>query len=853
MKKSSSCSQELNEALCKKKLFIDAFQKRPESISEFFTYDEYIPEHRIYRNKDESFGVVYKIKLVEHESQTSREIVENVKKLKSWFNFSENCTLQIAYEQTPLSPRDEVFQNLGGAYPNAHPVAEKLYQERLLNVKESCNKETGEMPMVRSLYVSVKYFPDHKRGKDLWSVLRRPESTLNHVAKNSIREIRNFLHIIEDFESSCHLEVKRLNADELLGYLRKIFNPESVYKRDFAKFNPNISLSEQIVYNSPTLSYEGIEREGVKTRTISLKTSPEYAYPGGMAYFCKLKFPFRLTLSVSFPSKEKVKKFFDIKEFFLQNSPSAKSRLQQVEILEIQDRLARDDKCVFVTFNVTIEGKSNDELDKRTREVVNVFHNNLEAEAISEEDIGLGLFLNSLPMGHGPEVDLSAQRYVRMLRSDIVNFIPIFDSFRGMEGGEQLFLSRENNLLPFSLLNNETSNHSVLMADSGSGKSAFVINAIQGIKRIAEEPIIYILDKKSSYPMVAEYFDGELDVFGESDELSFSVFKGVFDESKVSFLTNFFMAGIRLTSPTYELESEHLDAISTALKLAYKKKCEKNGLKYIEGELKKVPSDSDIEINMEDLVTELGQLGSLKEFESFAHKIDELTHRLKPFYGNGTYAKYFSGTTKKRNPNCRFFVYDLDSLDKEPTLQTLMSLAIMEEIRRVKKLPENKARDVFVIIEEMGRLGNIPEIANMVTDFAETGRKLRMWLIAIAPRAKHFFETEVGKAMVSVADNFLFMCMNAQDVDYLKEKFSLIDEANSEIIRSLQTKKDQYAEFFYMNKKKTIQGAGKYVQTAKEKWLAPTNARDALKAAEALERFDDKWDALDFLCQRLEN
>src|SRR5208282_809827 len=122
----------------------------------------------------------------------------------------------------------------------------------------------------------------------------------------------------------------------------------------------------------------GIEREGIKTRTLSLKTSPQFAYPGGMAHFTKLPFPFKLSMNVTFPTKRQVKTFFDMKEFFLQNTPSAKSRRQREEVLEVQERLARDDRCLSLTFNVIIEGETDEVLESRVREVVNVFHNDLE-------------------------------------------------------------------------------------------------------------------------------------------------------------------------------------------------------------------------------------------------------------------------------------------------------------------------------------------------------------------------------------------------------------------------------------------------------------------------------------------
>ena len=99
-----------------------------------------------------------------------------------------------------------------------------------------------------------------------------------------------------------------------------------------------------------------------------------------------------------------------------------------------------------------------------------------------------------------PKTDHSSQRFIRILRSDAVRMLPIFDSFRGMSSPLQLYLSRERNLVRFSLTENETSNHTVVLADTGSGKSAFVIDCIQAAKRMTPEPLVFVIDKKSVLP-----------------------------------------------------------------------------------------------------------------------------------------------------------------------------------------------------------------------------------------------------------------------------------------------------------------------------------------------------------------
>ena len=356
--------------------------------------------------------------------------------------------------------------------------------------------------------------------------------------KSFVQELRSFEHILKNLCANSEVKLHQLVAEELLDFLRQFFNPKTYFKRSFAPFNESIPLSDQLLYNSPTLDFNGIEREGTKTRTLSLKTSPLYAYPGGMAYFVNLDFPFKLSLNFSFPSKGKVKRFFDIKEFFLENTPTAKGRIQKEEIKQVQEQLARDDRCLQMTFNVILEGQTEEELDDRTRKICQIFHNQLECEVIVEDNIGLGLCLSSLPLNYTHDADYSTQRSIRILRSDAIKFLPIFDSFRGMKQPLSVFLSRENNIVPFSLTENETSNHSVVLADTGSGKSAFVIECIQAAKRMSPEPIVFIIDKKSSYSMLAKYYGGDLTVFDRNQEVPFSPFVGFMMKRRLLFLLN---------------------------------------------------------------------------------------------------------------------------------------------------------------------------------------------------------------------------------------------------------------------------------------------------------------------------
>ena len=843
-----SVSHILQDALGREELFRRALFERPQSLSALLPYDEVIEEENIFVLKDGSLGAVFSLLPLEHEPMTSQEVIAAVEDLRSWFSLPEDCAFQVLYDQATVSSLDSRWKKILSSYPESHPVSKILIEKRVEDMKASCLKT--EAPLERKVYLAIRYFPEKSSSTLGKQLFEKGEKTLFQELKTSTKHIQTFRSIIQNFQSNSKIPLHRLAAQELLDILRRFFNPKTFYKRSFARVNPNLSLSDQVLYHNPTLDHQGMEREGLKTRTLSLKTSPQFAYPGGMAYFTRLKFPFRLALNFSFPSKAKVKQFFDLKEFFLQNTPSARARRQKDEVLEVQNRLAHDDRCLHLTFNVILEGESEEILDDRTREFLNIFQNDLECEAIVEQDIGLGLCLNSLPLNYVPKSDLSTRRAIRILRSDATKFLPVFDSFRGLQNPLQLYLSRENTPLYFSLTENETSNHTVVLADSGSGKSAFIIDCVQAAKRMNPEPLVFVVDKKSSYPMMAEYFDADMTKFERDKPIPFSPFRGIYDEEKIAFLTNLIVSAIQMTSPSFELESDHRAAIAKALKLAYLKKLQQRGLAYVEGELLNDATGSDVQLTMDDVVVELAALPSQPQFEKFAEITEKLNQKLTPFYGDGLYARFFNASAESSNKRSKlFYIYDLDALDGDPILQALMTMAVFEEIRQTIRLPGNKGRGGYIVVEELGMLGrDNPTASRFLIDFAETGRKLGYWLISLTPRPQNYFEMDVGKAMWSVADNFLFLQMSSDNVSYLAEKSSLLDEANQEIIKSLRTKRREFADIFYMNKKKSRQGAFRFRQTPLDRWLAPTNAKDTAAADKALQTFSgDKWKALQYL------
>lgn len=819
----------IESTLASRTKFVHALFERPDSFAKILPYEEYLGEARMFVLKDGSLGAVFELGLVEHEPMEAHRIIDTVESLKSWFSLPEKCTLQILFDQSHIPARDPIWNFEASGFKDSHPVSKDIYEARLETFKNYCEGRHSLSPMRRRALLSIRYFPEKENQKAILRLMERGEGLLFNTMNEMTMEISEFSQILAQFVDSSKVTLTRIDGAGLVDVLRRFFNPKEYLERDFAPFNPQISISEQIVYAGPTGSLEGLEREGLKTRTITLKTSPRRITPGGTANFLSLNFPFRLSLNFSFPKAGKIKSYFDTKEFFLQNSPSARARRQQQELREIQERLAHDERCLFMTFCVVIEGETEEILNQRTRAITSVFHNDLECEVIREEMIGFGLCLSTLPLFYSPAADHSSHRFIRIMNKDAARLLPIFDSYRGMENPMQLYLSRENNLVRLSWVSNPISNHTAILGDTGSGKSKFALDCVQAIKLKgpkSHEPLVFVIDKRASCEALCREFDGDLSVFDANLEMPFSSFRGAFDDVKIQFLTKLILTAVKLTSQSFEVESHHMAVVSRALKEAYLRRARERGIVYRDGQLIEADSNNEVSVSMDDVIASMSALTSESEFETLKDQIDELITRLMPFFGDGIYAPFFRGqaNTRKSVSKKLLYAYDLEALDSDETLKVLMSMCVIQEIMTTMARPESLKRGGVLYIEELGCLGrDNPIVGEFVIEAAERMRKMGFFLIGVAPNPRVFFETEAGKAVWGGADNFFFLKMSPDNVRYLKEHSSLLGSAALEIVGSLETRINEYAEVFYTDKNSTHQGAFRYVQSSLDRRSSVNN------------------------------
>ena len=392
-----------------------------------------------------------------------------------------------------------------------------------------------------------------------------------------------------------------------------------------------------------------------------------------------------------------------------------------------------------------------------------------------------------------------------------------------------------------------------VLGDTGSAKSGQVIKLLLGELRRDPKPLIFVIDYKTSYGMLSQYLPSELTSFERGKPMPFSPFRGEPNEDKIRFLVQLLASAMQLTSPQFQLESEHRTCLSQAIQNAYQTRTKSAGVKYTDGRLVDSNSKSEPQIILDDIIAALGSLTSQIEFEKYGNYVEEISKKLRPFYSDGIYAAFFKNTVQPTpDKKADLFVYDLDALSGDPILQTLVTMSVIEEIRRKITATEGRERGGFIVIEELGMMGrNNPTAKDFIIDAAETFRKLGFFLIGLTPNPRNYFEIAAGQAMWAVADHYIFLAMKEDNVDFIAKNSGLLDEAAVQIVKSLKTVRGQYADCFYIHKSKSVSGAFRSIPSVHEMWLMPTHLPDGLEAQKALKRFpNDPGSALEDLVHR---
>ncbi|MBY0316353.1 MAG: TraC family protein [Bdellovibrionales bacterium] len=800
------------------------------NIVEFFPYLEFLDEHRLFVLKDKSLGVIYRVNLLDHAPMLFEDIKEYQESFERLLDLPRNCVLQFFALQAAVTESE--IEKLGTlSWSPESDTARFFYEKRLESLKDRARK--SEL-LRREVYFSIQFVPDASKFSLSSLIPTKIKDDFLYEIDKHYFHADEFEKVLSRMEATARLKLERIDGEKLRQIVRKTVVPNEEMVP--APVVPVIPLSEQILFQDVLCDNEGLSGK-IHTRTVSLLVPGEHCEGDGIG-FLNLDFPSVVSMRITKPSKASVVKTLGIKEWCTKNSFSLRSKRQFEDIQETKKKLALDDFCLHLSWSVTVFGKTKEEAEVRANFVLGLAVDKFKCNGIIESDCGLDIFVNSLPLCFDRRGEWGSQRFIPLHKAEVACFLPVFGSFSGDKDVLQLFENREGGFFGMSPLSSQTSQHALFVSDTGGGKSFLINSLLNAVKLLPLEPVVFVFDFNTSQTMNAKLYHGEISRCHPNVAPSVNLFRGVYDEKKVSVLSNWMCEAIRLTSPSFVIESEHREALAQSIRLAYGKKLESQGTTFVEGELIATPLGGKITLSMDDIASELSYLPAKKGFEKYEVIVEALLVKLRSFYGDGMYANYIRpNEDEEESFDKKFYVVDFEGIKEDSILLSFSVASAFEQVRQVKMRPENENRQVFAVLDEIAELGrSCPLISDYFVSKAETSRKDAFWIWGATNRPTNFCEVPVCKALLGVVGHIYILPMSPKNIEHFANETKLLTLADVENIGSLRIEKGQWGEVCYISidgKKKFI---GRNRPSRFEYWQTPSNAEASRAAVKMLKK-----------------
>lgn len=213
-------------------------------------------------------------------------------------------------------------------------------------------------------------------------------------------------------------------------------------------------------------------------------------------------------------------------------------------------------------------------------------------------------------------------------------------------------------------------------------------------------------------------FDRMVRVFHHDRALPLNPFYGSYDAEKVEFLTRFWTKSIQLSlPPSWKIDRTYPEVIATAVRTVASRKS-----KMFES-ARGQPSVP-IQVGVREIVEEISDLltGAFHDVPDLT--IERVLQGLMPFHGNGVYASAMSPPIGVPPPPLKsIVVYDLRLVFGHPVLAPLMTMIVLEDIKRICKAPENIGRGATFAVDE-SVIGDRGTMADLCTSIRGLGLRV---------------------------------------------------------------------------------------------------------------------------------
>ena len=635
----------------------------------------------------------------------------------------------------------------------------------------------------------------------------------NEYYKASDKFGRIIKHVASSLEGS-RVKAAKLDSSEWFSELFEYFNLDRYQKEGSPKLRQAIgldcpSLNSQVFLTDSWFSRDGIDIGKYRFKVITLKTLPEGQTAASMiASLLQLPFHFRLIQNISIldQAKERAKLGFQRRIAHSMAAGSKhvadienESKLEKIEELTTE-LLEGTTKLLSCDLNIIVWDENPAMLDEKCDEILKSFRQMNQSEGIVETLPAKEIFFKAAPGV------CEGLRHKRMKSSNLVHLMPLYSPWEGNIRPVCLLPNRENSLFSLDPFAKELPNwNGIVFGGSGSGKSFTVAQLM--LQFYALKPKIIWIDNGASSQRLLEVLGGEF--------LNLDIHSGM--------SLNMFDLPEGQKKPTPQKVKLNLAVLEMILK--------DDNAKTLPKKEKALLEEAIVDLYSNQKNNKTPTLGDLRNLLS-KHEDPQMKSYSRILYswtGDSAYGKLLDRPTNVTLEKDLVGI-EVQSLSAHPELKDVMLLLLTSHIQDMAS--KDYERPYLLIVDEAERLFQTELAKQFIITCYRTWRKFNSGIWALSQNYKDFVQDKnLRDSLMPNTSSVIILRQRKIDWDDFKKTFDFND-AQVESIKSLQIRKGEFSEFYYLQDEN--QTVLRLVPEPLSYWICTSDGNDKAQIAKAI-------------------
>ena len=766
--------------------------------------------------KDGSFGAGFKLSGLDITCLTDEEINHFNRQIENLvLSLPSGLKLQVYYKLgSNIEPLVNKHQDLAKA---STEVYQPVLEARIGDFKKQIVQKKFFHP---ELFLFVRSQPHTYKKRSLIQGSAEFSKILEDDYQNERGKFKRIIkHVTSSLEGS-KIQTHPLEPSDWFGHLFEYFNLERSETLGTPALQKKValdvpSLNSQVFLTDSWFGKDGIDIGKYRFRVVTLKTLPEgQTHASMVAGLLQLPFHFWLSQNISIldQSKEMAKLGLQRRIAHSMAAGSSnvsdienESRLEKIEELTTE-LLEGTTKLLSSDLNIIVWDEDHSVLDEKCDEVLKAFRQLNQAEGIVETLPSKEAFFKAAPGV------CEGLRHKKMKSSNLVHLMPVYAPWEGNTRPVCLLPNRENSLFSLDPFAKELPNwNGIVFGGSGSGKSFTVAQLM--LQFSALKPKIIWIDNGASSQRLLEVLGGEFLDIDISSDLSINMFDLAEGENKPS--------------------SEKIKLTLAVLEMILKD----DGVKMLPKRDKALLEEAIVKVYSKNKKTSVPRLSDLKELLAI-HEDNQMKAYSKILYswtGDSAYGKLLDRPTTV-NLTKDLVGIEVQALSAHPELKDVMLLLLTSHIQDMAS--KDFERPYLLIVDEAERLFQTELAKQFIITCYRTWRKFNSGIWSLSQNYKDFMQDRnLRDSLMPNTSSVIILRQRKIDWMDFKKTFDFND-AQVEVIKSLQIKKGEFSEFYYLQDEN--QTVLRLVPEPLSYWICTSDGNDKAKIAKMKRRYPDK-------------